>query len=296
MKKNCYGLLVALLMCASVGLSWQPLCGEPRGMAHKIQKIRRSDVHLRNVRKPVKSAPQKNARTIRLSVWDSIATQIAAEAGKEKHLKLISGLDEQSIATVNRIISRCQQVQKNQKVFANEQECQILLDMQSNFWDKITRTADGNFAWKQYILPVNHFESQIFYDEMHIDRLKTLNNIRNKDIIDAGAFVGDSALILSPHTNGKIFAFEPVSKTYALLQETIKINNLRNIISVNMGLGDKNEVSSICVRGSGSSFVFNESSVKASDIEGGIQVTTIDDFVAKKQPANWSDQGRHRRL
>jgi hypothetical protein len=59
----------------------------------------------------------------------------------------------------------------------------------------IVKISDACFANGKYFLPVNHFETPIFFYGLHIDSLKTLDVVRRRDIVDVGAYIGDSALI-----------------------------------------------------------------------------------------------------
>ena len=66
-----------------------------------------------------------------------------------------------------------------------------------------------------------------------------LSSVKEKDIIDVGAYVGDSAFILNQLKPQKIYAFEANTKNYDLLLKTIKLNHLNNVIAENLALGDK---------------------------------------------------------
>ena len=90
-----------------------------------------------------------------------------------------------------------------------------------------------------------------------------LNKIKNGNIIDCGAFIGDSSIILSKYTNYKVFAFEPDRSIFKYLIKNIKENNLKNkVIPLNYGVGDKEEILN-----------FGEDELK---------ITTIDNIVKKE--------------
>ena len=50
------------------------------------------------------------------------------------------------------------------------------------------------------------------------------------DIIDAGGFIGDSVLVLSPLTGGKVYTFEPVRENFDLMQKTMELNHITNAV------------------------------------------------------------------
>lgn len=59
----------------------------------------------------------------------------------------------------------------------------------------------------------------------------------NDIIIDIGSHIGLFALYAAQFcTNGTIFCFEPVKENYDLLQENIKLNNIKNIVAFNLAV------------------------------------------------------------
>src|SRR3989344_7036572 len=54
------------------------------------------------------------------------------------------------------------------------------------------------------------------------------NNIKDKIIIDGGACLGEFAIYCVKLGAKKVYAFEPVSKTYKMLLENIRINNMED--------------------------------------------------------------------
>lgn len=116
-----------------------------------------------------------------------------------------------------------------------------------------------------YIEAYNH--GFIFIEDIAVEY------VRNKDFIDAGAYIGDSALVLNKLEPNRIFSFEPEDKNYNLLKQTIYINNLENkIIPISKGLSDKDK--SYSFDGSDTS-----GKITNSNTENSINVTYIDKFV-----------------
>jgi FkbM family methyltransferase len=126
----------------------------------------------------------------------------------------------------------------------------------------------------EYFLPINHFEPVVFYHKYGIQEIPNFakESMSEKDIIDAGAFIGDSALILNELNPRRIYAFEPLKENVLLLRKTIELNNLRNIIVIEKALGSKEGISYIFPSGS-ASFISKQGKK--------IELTTIDDFVCK---------------
>jgi FkbM family methyltransferase len=70
--------------------------------------------------------------------------------------------------------------------------------------------------------------------------LYNLLNVKNKIVIDVGAFVGDSAIYFALRGAKKIIAIEPHPQAYKEMLENIKLNNLEDrILAINAGLASK---------------------------------------------------------
>jgi FkbM family methyltransferase len=127
----------------------------------------------------------------------------------------------------------------------------------------------------QYILPINHFEMVTFYHNYGIDTLpnQVKQQLAGKDFIDAGAFIGDTALILNQYKPNKIYAFEPSKTNYQLMQKTLNLNKTTNTIPVPLALGNKEAVSSM--------FTWENASFLTDKGNQQVNVTTIDKFQQK---------------
>jgi len=67
-----------------------------------------------------------------------------------------------------------------------------------------------------------------------------LVNVKNRDVVDVGAFIGDSAIYFALRGARKVIALEPHPEAYKEMIENIKLNNLEDkIIPINAGLASK---------------------------------------------------------
>lgn len=129
-----------------------------------------------------------------------------------------------------------------------------------------------------YRLPINWFEVSVFSFRLGLKDLgkKYLDYIKDKNVIDAGAFVGDSSIVLTEYTDKKILAVEPNIVNYKLLKKTIILNKLQNKIDTfNVALGKGNEKIGISGGGAGSR---TEKLVGNNEIPA----VTLDNLVEKK--------------
>ncbi|MBQ3312053.1 FkbM family methyltransferase [bacterium] len=206
----------------------------------------------------------------------------------ELYKSLTKNLSSKSIKCVDNIISKIKLVSENNIIvhdilFSKQEQKQIkkvLLDLFFN----IKKINDNCYRYKKYKLPINHFEGSVFYYKHNVDSLnKMLFN--NKDIIDVGGYIGDSAIVFSPYTNGMIYSFEPTTGLYNFMQQTLKLNQkCKNIVPINIGLGSKKEKQLIHLMDSGSSInrliVLNEYETEE------IEITTLDDYVKENNLNN----------
>jgi FkbM family methyltransferase len=133
-------------------------------------------------------------------------------------------------------------------------------------------------ARRKYRLAVDLYDESTFGARRGIDYLpgKSINSLEGKDILDIGAFIGDSALIFSELKPRKIYAFEPEYKNYGLLQQTVAINNLNDmIIPVQKGIGDSERRRRLHIDRAASTLLDTGWADETIEIE----MTTIDKFV-----------------
>lgn len=103
--------------------------------------------------------------------------------------------------------------------------------------------------------------------------------IKNKDIIDAGAFTGDTSLPLSKRTTKNVYAFEPFKDSFEILKKNISDNNIENIIPINKSLGNINGERSLFLSGDNVQGITSDATLRNYDNEIKVQETTIDTFV-----------------
>jgi len=92
-----------------------------------------------------------------------------------------------------------------------------------------------NGVWKKNNIKFRHFYSaicQVFEEEDY----KFLN-IKNKNVLDIGAFIGDSPIYFIQKGAKKVYAIEPHPDAYNEMLENIKLNDMEDkIIPINMGI------------------------------------------------------------
>jgi FkbM family methyltransferase len=129
------------------------------------------------------------------------------------------------------------------------------------------------------------FESLNFGDNESDELQMQMSLIKENDtVLDIGANYGwYSAHIGQKFPSAKIYAFEPIPKTYGYLQNNLKINNINNVEALNIGLGEEKGTFTFYFdpQLSGNASLNNLSN--APTVESVVcQVSTIDTIVAEK--------------
>ena len=79
-------------------------------------------------------------------------------------------------------------------------------------------------------------------NEKHILEVLESKIKRGDVIFDVGSNFGIYTIFLAKKSqSGKVAAFEPEEESYNNLQDNVKLNNLTNVISINIALGNTNE-------------------------------------------------------
>ena len=182
--------------------------------------------------------------------WDSFINQDLTE----KYIKLTKGLDKDSINVINRTLSRIQKFAKYKQIDfeLSKEEYEDIEKIRSMWMNGVELSGkDEIYAFNDYIIASNICCATSLYYDCYINKISDKEKIMNNHIIDAGAFVGDSPLVLSKYTNKQVHAFEPLLSNYNKMLKTLEINNITNVIPVNAGLGDKVEDSQINIISNG---------------------------------------------
>ena len=204
------------------------------------------------------------------------------EDSAQRFSALISGLDNESRNTVSDIIHRMGMIADGNKSMQDvytQREQEEFVRMNDEFSSKIVKLNDNLYYYNGYYLPVNQFDSSVFFSRYGIDKLTTLDSVRNKHKIDAGGYVGDTALLFSSYTDKNIHVFEASPSNMDIIRETIRLNHLDNIVPVSKALGEKSGTATFSLgeRNSCNSLVERPGYNYTDHIE--VPVVTLDDYV-----------------
>lgn len=198
----------------------------------------------------------------------------------DKLQRLLFDLDDNSVKTVNAMIERYKAYFEEGRTTNYDLFTKIelleLKDLQINFHNKTEKLSDTLYRYGEYIFPVRNFEASVLYynhgvkvvDESHLEAL------HEKSIVDVGGFIGDSIVVLNELEPKNIISFEAIPHNFELLQKTVTINKIPNVIAENYALGSHTGTTTMSVSESISTIVDmgNIDSVL-------VNMITLDDYV-----------------
>ncbi|OHS95301.1 methyltransferase, FkbM family protein [Tritrichomonas foetus] len=159
--------------------------------------------------------------------------------------------------------------------------CQLFHVPLSTYQNIDIKDWNSHFTkFRQTVNIKDYFPEVFFYHHgLRFANKKIQDYIRNKNIIDMGAFIGDSALVFLQYTNSTIYSYEYSTKNMIEMELTLKNNNVSDgkVVIVNAGIS--NEAGIVNVQ--------EDKSVNSGNIlriNGGkkqIQMTTVDDEMKK---------------
>lgn len=223
-----------------------------------------------------------------MQAWDSFFIADFREAIKndtnfyQKYLNLIKNFDNESVEIINNIVGKIYNYNNiDEPVSFSQSQSQKIKELSEEYNNKIIKINEELFIYDKYILPKNHFEIEVFYDKSGMNYIKNINQVKNKNIIDAGGYIGDSAIVFSDYTDKNIYSFEPFLQNYNLMLKTIELNKKNNIIPVNIALGDENkEIGMDASVGAGSGLsIENAKESNINNIKNKVKMMTLDSYV-----------------
>lgn len=119
-----------------------------------------------------------------------------------------------------------------------------------------------------------------FYEKEEMGIVCTLME-KDFTFFDIGANIGWYTIkVAKSFKNASVFSFEPIPRTFSLLKENIKLNNIKNAKVFNVGFADENKKTPFYFyeEGSGNASLRNVSS-KSSVEKILAQIVRLDDFV-----------------
>lgn len=102
-------------------------------------------------------------------------------------------------------------------------------------------------------------------------------------VADIGANIGLTALLFSSMSR-QVYAFEPSPSTFRILQENLRLNDVKNVQAINLGLGQKTETLTITFAKNNRSGGFVSEKIRLGEghTTEEIRIDTFDHFFAEK--------------
>lgn len=219
-----------------------------------------------------------------IKVWKTFFRENYAQIG-QKQAALTANMDEKSVQTVDRLCDR------NFRLLPEQEDTDLYL---YNHWKLYTPEEqegakipvdEAPYREKFTIAADAIMETPVFTFHCGLKCLpeSVTAKLVGTDIIDGGAYWGDSALVFTGYDPHRIYAFEPHPATHLDLCRTVTDNHLEElVIPVKAGLGSCTEDRQLYTNGmlSGSNLanIAPVTSDGAAEVNN-IQVISIDEFV-----------------
>ena len=148
-------------------------------------------------------------------------------------------------------------------------------DNQEKFLDfRLKYSAPNEIAGYKYI---GRYNVHAFMDSTFTDEDKEF--IKNKDLIDAGAYTGDTSIPIAKFTSKKVYAFEPFEESFEILKKNIDSNHIKNVVPVQKSLGNENGEMTLYLSGDNVQGITNNPHARKYDKELKVEEITLDKFV-----------------
>ncbi|OHS93699.1 methyltransferase, FkbM family protein [Tritrichomonas foetus] len=105
------------------------------------------------------------------------------------------------------------------------------------------------------------------------------NYVRNRNIIDMGAYIGDSALVFFPYTDEKVYSYEYSLKNVKEMEKTFRENNIPSDKYLIINAGISNESAVVMIEDDSGISSGNKIKINGGKVQ--INMTTIDDEAKK---------------
>lgn len=177
----------------------------------------------------------------------------------EKISELRNNLDKESIETIDVIVQRIlhypderykQKTSKRKEIIGGLLPCEM-----DQIRINISRKLKSDKQKLKYIS--KHIEESVFYYYHGLSLLpeQIKDYIKNQDFIDAGAFIGDSAIALKEYQYKKIYSVEISQKSIIKYRANLARNNINvnKFDIINIGIASTNDKAPIKLADTGSS-------------------------------------------
>lgn len=186
-----------------------------------------------------------------INVWKDYYCKNFGEIGRKVE-KLKSSLDAKSCAVIDRQCYRAFQLlprQEDADLFRYDHNRIYTAEELAG----AKKALDEDRIRSKFIIPNDEpLEIPVFRFNCGLSWFspKITQRIAGKDVIDGGAFWGDSALVFSEYGPRRIIAFEPQPETFSLLKDTIRKNGMEKlIVPVQSGLSAKQGTANLYTKG-----------------------------------------------
>ncbi len=192
------------------------------------------------------------------SLGGSFKEYMAGSDMEKKISALKRNLDAESVETIDIIVQRLltyPDESRKHRISKDDEIIGGLLPVEMKYTKQNIEAKIKGLKGKLKF-PAEHIEESVFYYYHGLSLLpaRVAEYLKNQDFIDAGAFIGDSAIALSEYQYGKIYSIEMSQKSierYKVLMAENKIADSKYVI-INTGIASNDNEDPVKIHDTGS--------------------------------------------
>ncbi len=200
----------------------------------------------------------------------------------EKIKRLKKGLDNKSIKIIDTTLKKILQLpdyKYAEYLYCDDSEFRKTFETKEDVEFNDLYNRHFNKVRKAYKLAKNDYDMEVFlyHHGLKFANEKIKKYVKGKDFIDAGAYIGDSVLVLLNYNPHKIYSFEISDKSINDYFETLKMNAISEdkYQLIKIALSDKKSIIKVSDNGGMGVKIFNKDGYK-------INTTDLDSIVKEK--------------
>jgi len=197
----------------------------------------------------------------------------------ERFNALVSDLLEHDTNTVVRMLSRVYFAYHSRSRWIDLFTETEKADLRKRYeeFDTLVLPLPPDRAYYQGLVGSAPLDPVVYWDCHHLASLHSPERFLEKDLVDAGACRGDSALVLSRLTKRKVYSFEPSRENANYIADTLAFNKVDNVVIEHCALGNQARSVGVVYQGvsGGSTIISSDADMRNLET---VEMITLDSY------------------
>ncbi len=214
---------------------------------------------------------------IQLDYYKDLLAPIIYNSIAERIARLKSNLDEQSIDCLDYSIRHMVEALTIQ--YINPE------DLSKEQRENIDKYMLDRKNYSRYRLKPGKYLPEVFYYHhgLRFCSDSVRKYVANKIFLDCGAYIGDSAIVLSQYNPSQILCYEFAESSIKRFHQNINNNHLTDkVLLQTFALGNAAKVASVYSGGGPAASILNSSSITAHNSSSAFEIKRLDDCISRE--------------